>query len=60
MDHQLVSPAEFCNACTKFPTGVTVTTVLGRDGKPYGVTVNSFTSVSLTPPLILVCIDRKS
>ena len=30
-----------------------------RDGRPYGMTVSSFTSVSLDPPLILICIDRR-
>jgi flavin reductase (DIM6/NTAB) family NADH-FMN oxidoreductase RutF len=44
----------------KFPTGVTVVTSLGTDGLPRGVTVNSFTSVSLSPPLVLVCIDTRS
>ena len=37
-----------------------MTTVLGGDGKPYGITVSSFTSVSLNPPLVLVCIDHRS
>jgi flavin reductase (DIM6/NTAB) family NADH-FMN oxidoreductase RutF len=46
--------------CGKFPTGVTVVTSLGADGRPSGVTVNSFTSVSLSPPLVLVCIDTRS
>lgn len=36
-----------------FPTGVTVVTTLDSAGKPYGVTANSFSSVSLDPPLIL-------
>lgn len=36
-----------------FPTGVTVITTVGADGKAYGVTANSFSSVSLDPPLIL-------
>src|SRR3954469_18364116 len=36
-----------------FVTGVTVITTLDRDGKPHGLTANSFTSVSLDPPLIL-------
>lgn len=36
-----------------FPTGVTVVTALGPDNKPMGITVNSFASVSLDPPLIL-------
>ena len=43
-----------------FPTGVTVVAALGVDGNPCGLTVNSFTSVSLDPPLVLVCIDRSS
>jgi len=39
-----------------FATGVTVMTVGGDT--PHGMTANSFTSVSLDPPLVLVCIDR--
>lgn len=41
-----------------FPTGVTVVTGVGAAGIPLGLTVNSFTSVSLDPPLVLVCIGR--
>ena len=40
-------------------TGVTIVSTPGRDGKPYGLTVSSFTSVSLDPPLILVCLDNR-
>jgi (E)-2-((N-methylformamido)methylene)succinate hydrolase len=47
-------------ACGKFATGITIVTVVGQDGLPHGMTVNSFTSVSLDPPLVLVCIDRKA
>ncbi|MFP5516063.1 MAG: flavin reductase family protein [Alphaproteobacteria bacterium] len=43
-----------------FPTGVTVVTVLDEDGNPRGITANSFTSVSLDPPLVLVCIGNRS
>ena len=39
-----------------FATGVTVVTALAPDGTPIGLTANSFTSVSLDPPLLLVCI----
>ncbi|GIF16415.1 flavin reductase family protein [Actinoplanes teichomyceticus] len=39
-----------------FATGVTVLTVGGS--RPHGMTANSFTSVSLDPPLVLVCVDR--
>lgn len=46
-----------CLGC--FPTGVTVVTAVGREG-PIGVTVNSFNSVSLDPPLILFCLDRST
>lgn len=41
-----------------YPTGVTVVTTLSEEGVPYGLTVNSFTSVSLIPPLVLVCLDK--
>ena len=41
-----------------FATGVTVVTTLGAEGEPYGVTVNSFTSVSLEPMLVLVCLGN--
>jgi flavin reductase (DIM6/NTAB) family NADH-FMN oxidoreductase RutF len=41
-----------------FPTGVTVVAGHESEGEPYGLTVNSFTSVSLQPPLVLVCIAR--
>jgi len=51
---------DFRAACSKFPTGITITTVKGADGRPYGITVNSFTSVSWEPPLVLVCIDYRS
>jgi flavin reductase (DIM6/NTAB) family NADH-FMN oxidoreductase RutF len=50
----------FRSACSRFATGITVVTVIGKDGLPHGMTANSFTSVSLDPPLILVCIDRKA
>jgi flavin reductase (DIM6/NTAB) family NADH-FMN oxidoreductase RutF len=50
----------FRSACSRFATGITVVTVLGPDGLPHGMTANSFTSVSLDPPLVLVCIDRKA
>ncbi|MCM3238605.1 flavin reductase family protein [Heyndrickxia oleronia] len=51
---------ELRNCFGRFATGVTVVTWNGDDGERYGITVNSFTSVSLDPPLILVSIDRKA
>jgi flavin reductase (DIM6/NTAB) family NADH-FMN oxidoreductase RutF len=46
-------------ALGSFPTGVAVVTATGA-GAHIGITVNSFTSVSLDPPLVLWCMDRKS
>ncbi|MGE5600910.1 MAG: flavin reductase family protein, partial [Pseudomonadota bacterium] len=43
-----------------FATGVTVVTCFDSDGSPMGITANSFTSVSLDPPLLLVCIHKHS
>lgn len=40
------------DAFSTFATGITVVTTLGDDGKPVGLTVNSFSSVSLEPPLV--------
>lgn len=41
-----------------FATGVTVVTTVGEGGRPVGFTANSFASVSLDPPLALVCVDK--
>jgi flavin reductase (DIM6/NTAB) family NADH-FMN oxidoreductase RutF len=43
-----------------FATGVTVVTTRSADGSPYGLTANAFSSVSLVPPLLLVCVDKKA
>lgn len=51
------SATDFRSVCGSFPSGVTVVTRRLENGQPYGMTVSSFTSVSLEPPLILVCID---
>jgi flavin reductase (DIM6/NTAB) family NADH-FMN oxidoreductase RutF len=51
------SAEAFREACAKFATGVAVATVRASDGTPHGLTVSSFTAVSIDPPLILVCID---
>lgn len=44
----------------QFMTGVTIVTTCRDDGAPVGFTANSFASVSLEPPLLLVCIDLRS
>ena len=43
-----------------FATGVTVITSLRSSGELHGLTANAFTSVSLTPPLLLICVDKKA
>jgi len=43
-----------------FATGVTVITSIRNSGEMHGLTANAFTSVSLIPPLLLVCIDKKA
>jgi flavin reductase (DIM6/NTAB) family NADH-FMN oxidoreductase RutF len=43
-----------------FATGVTVITTLRKSGELHGLTANAFTSVSLVPPLVLICVDKKA
>ena len=51
---------EFRNALGAFPTGVCVVTTLKNDQSPFGMTVNSFSSVSLDPALVLWSIQKDS
>jgi len=55
-----VDPSEFKRACARFATGVSIASVCDTDGTPHGLTVNSFTSVSLGPPLILICLGHEA
>jgi flavin reductase (DIM6/NTAB) family NADH-FMN oxidoreductase RutF len=55
----MIEPQEFRNALGRFATGVTVVTVMDGE-EPHGITVNSFMSVSLVPPLIAVAIGRSA
>src|ERR1700737_5189741 len=52
-DSSPINPRDFRNALGTYATGVTIITAAGPDGKPYGLTCNSFASVSLNPPLVL-------
>lgn len=49
---------ELRNAMGLFATGVTVITTRDADGKPFGLTANAFSSLSLDPPLLLICVDK--
>lgn len=53
-----IDQGELRQALGAFLTGVTILTARGEDGEPIGMTANSFTSVSLDPPLVLVCIGE--
>jgi flavin reductase (DIM6/NTAB) family NADH-FMN oxidoreductase RutF len=55
-----VSKDEFRAALSRFASGVTVVTTRRKDNQPVGITVSAFASVSLDPPLILVCIDKRA
>ena len=55
-----VDPRAFRQALGQFATGVAVITAEGGDGQAIGMTMSSFNSVSVDPPLILFSIDRKA
>jgi flavin reductase (DIM6/NTAB) family NADH-FMN oxidoreductase RutF len=55
-----ITAAEFRQAMAHFATGVTVVTSVGADGEPVGTTASAVCSLSLDPPLVLVCFDRLS
>lgn len=55
----MIDPRDFRRALGRFATGITVVTM--REGEQtHGITVNAFMSVSLEPPLIAVCIDKRA
>jgi len=56
----MISQNEFRHALGRFASGVTVVTTRDADGNLHGITVSAFCSVSLEPPLILVCIDKNT
>lgn len=53
-----VGQDEFRAALSRFASGVTIVTTRDAGGRFHGITVSSFASVSLDPPLILVCIEK--
>ena len=59
LERQGFSAGDFRSTLGAFATGVTVITTQGADHS-YGMTANAFSSVSLDPPLILICIKRES
>ena len=55
-----LSTTAFREALAAYPTGVTVITAIGADGRHSGATANAVTSLSLDPPMMLACLDRGS
>lgn len=55
-----IEPADFRRALGQFASGVAVVTTRDAEGRSMGLTVSAFCSVSLEPPLVLVCIDNRS
>src|SRR5689334_7499490 len=53
-----VTQDEFRNALARFASGVTVVTTKDAAGNFHGITVSAFCSVSLDPPLVLICIEK--
>ncbi len=56
----MVSKDDFRRCMSEFATGVTVVTTLDDDNQPHGMSANSFTSVCLEPPLVLVCVAHST
>lgn len=56
----LESALRFREALSKFPSGVTIVTTADANRKPWGFTASAFTSVSQSPPQVLVCLDRSA
>lgn len=59
MKNMVIDSQQLRNVMGHFATGVTVITTKDKTGKPFGLTANAFTSLSLNPPLALICIDKK-
>jgi flavin reductase (DIM6/NTAB) family NADH-FMN oxidoreductase RutF len=60
LENRAIAPSLVRHALGHFATGVTVVTSLDGDGVPVGTTASAVSSLSLTPPLLLVCLERSS
>jgi flavin reductase (DIM6/NTAB) family NADH-FMN oxidoreductase RutF len=54
----VIGPDEFRRALGHFATGVTVVTTVDAEGRPAGLTASAVSSLSLAPPLVLVCVSQ--
>jgi flavin reductase (DIM6/NTAB) family NADH-FMN oxidoreductase RutF len=55
-----LDPDSFRSVLGRFATGVTVVTLCDERGRDHGMTVSAFCSLSLMPPLVLVCVDHRA
>ncbi len=55
-----INSEDFRNALSRFASGVTVVTTKDAEGNKHGITVSAFSSVSLEPPLVLICIENSA
>lgn len=60
MNAPTIDANHFRRACGQWATGVSIVTTADPDGKPYGLTMNAVSSLSLDPPMFLVCVDKNS
>ena len=56
----MISPDDFRHVLGHFASGVTIVTACDAEQRPTGFTASAFASVSLDPPLVLICVDHKS
>ena len=56
----MIAADDFRHVLGHFATGVTILTTCDNDARPTGLTASAFSSVSLDPPLVLICVDHKS
>ncbi|MFB7181902.1 flavin reductase family protein [Streptomyces sp. NPDC056257] len=57
---RLIDPRAFREVLGAFASGITVVAAVGDDGRPAGLACQSFASLSLDPPLVLLCVGRSS
>jgi flavin reductase (DIM6/NTAB) family NADH-FMN oxidoreductase RutF len=55
-----ITPEEFRRGCGFWATGVSIVTTADASGRPFGLTMNAVTSLSLNPPMFVVCVDNGS
>lgn len=60
MNESSITPEEFRRASGLWATGVSIVTTVDTAGQPFGLTMNAVTSLSLNPPMFVVCVDNNS